>query len=189
MMTEEEIVTQLKRNWSCGVVLAFMPQEVKDWVRENTEYCFYFLGSADWRSMEHGEQIDEEYAHALPPTFTMSMLQNRRSQERETSNDHWVEYVIDEDGFFTLGDIDSTRYHWSQWQRALVNNLDTFLSWGGWYYSECDFAWFMHPQLIDYDPKHADSPCTMNRGTVNDGDEDWYPDLPGVPTKIRFWRR
>lgn len=69
MMTEEEIVTQLKRNWNCGVVLFFMPQEVKDWVRENAEHCYYFLGPDNWRSMERGEQVDEEYAHALPPSI------------------------------------------------------------------------------------------------------------------------
>lgn len=132
-MTEKEIIQYLKDNKKNGVVYAFMPEDVKNWIQQN---CFnkelLIWRNNDWEVLLGDETFDEDRLIALPENFKI-----------ETEIEY-EDFDIDEDGYFT---VDGFHYLWCCWQDFLMDYSPRYINFGGYQYAECD-DWFMSPRIF-----------------------------------------
>ena len=109
----------------------------------------------------------------------------KEENNEQEKQGEWIEFEIDEDGFFNAddcGDSDeegSFNFQWHQWSEFLNYSYGEkwrFTAFGGWKYRDCE-AWYMFPQMFSDD--HYVNVAFKGEDNIK----------PAVPVKIRFWRK
>ena len=172
-MTEEEIIQYLKMNRKIGIVFGFMPSDVQDWVKNNSQKILCYerqLGNENYEWLRTGFHYTS--ICALPDDFQI--------EEKKEVKSGWTDFDIDENGCYRILDTDM-RFHWSEWNHPLwTYNKDENRSWyltvfGGWQYKEEPNLWALCPMV-----------------GKDDTIQNFYgADLDikqAIPVKIRFWK-
>ena len=118
-MTEQEIINYLKENKNKGVIYLFMPKEVQNWLCINYKNpkLLYLTQKGEWKSFfkffnDHnnvvGFSLSDDY------------------EAKEKSKGGWVEFEIDDDGFFYpyMGEDDDSSYMWCHYIELMANDND-----------------------------------------------------------------
>lgn len=164
-MTEKEIIQYLKDNKKNGIIYAFMPEDVKNWIQQkcfNVELLIWC--NSDWEVLHGDETFDEDRLIALPENF------------RIETEIEYEDFDINEDGYFT---IDGFHYLWCCWQDFLMEYSPRYINFGGWQYDGCD-DWFMNPHIF-YNDRLLEHYKKM--------EIDGKKVKPIIPIKIRFFKR
>ena len=186
-MTEQEIIDYLKNNKKEGRILAFMPEEVKEWCEKHREELFVWR-SHRWSVFEDAVNICTSDAVTLPDDYKV---------KEEPEGGEWVEFDIDKNGDFDVcgiaNDKNSTiTYNWTQWNKPIRDNasknfINGCCAFGGWQYAKSN-TWFMTPRLkfiiansISYKDNDALADCCTTPSACKCE--------PAIPVKIRFWRK
>lgn len=177
IMEEKEVVQYLKDNKKKGISFKFMPKEVQDWIRKNYRDCLYFNDNGKWeKAGYHLTGVGDIRANAV---YALSKGYKSKSNEPESV---WVEFDIDENGYYRIPDTDM-RFHWSEWIKPLLRTRkDENQSWhlicfGGWQYKDCD-TWCMSQKVIE-DEEISRESYSEDHGSKFES---------AIPVKIRFWR-
>lgn len=174
-MEEKEVVQYLKDNKKKGISFKFMPKEVQDWIRKNYRDCLYLNDEGLWD--KSGDHITGD----VWPNDVLALIDSYEPKHKEPEAG-WVEFEIDEDGWYRIRDTD-IRFHWSEWNKPLwVYEKDENISWyltafGGWQYKDCD-TWWMSPKVIKDEEIYTEA-YSEEYGSKFE---------PAIPVKIRFWR-
>ena len=180
-MTESEIVDFLKDNKKNGIAFAFMPEEVRNWMKTQSITNFNVYG---YDSMTHEckwHEITNPY-YKINYENDVYCLKQEYELKSENKTGEWVEFEID-DFYFSIGN--GSRYFWSNWSKMLEDSKCCdwgFTAFGGYLYGnqhEPIPKWYLYPCVA---PVDVDGSVYTS---YTDGDEN----IKGiVPTKIRFWR-
>ena len=165
-MNQDSIINYLKFNKKLGVAFAFMPKPVQKWAKENSrELCCYNqpIESTEYKWLRDGtyKQINQDGLYALPEDF-------------KNSQNNWVEFGIDVDGFFQPST--DTQYRWFDWCSFLRTHPE-YDSFGGWQYDKGS-EWFMYPLVFIDDYGYNNVSCNSEKNKTKGV----------VPIKIRFWK-
>ena len=88
-MTEQEIIQILKDNKERGIGFIFMPEEVRMWITSNLNKLMYYNGDINkFEKMKERTNCRNYYDLILT------------IDDSESIEGEWVEFEIDEDGFF-----------------------------------------------------------------------------------------
>lgn len=171
-MTEQEIIDYLKKNKKEGRILAFMPEEVRDWCEKHL--CEKHLKellvwqSHRWYKFD-ADDICTDDAVTLPDDYPYP---------KQESKGGWMEFEIDDDGTFFVNGLTVL---WFNWQHVLSDSYgkkDGFTAFGGWQYEDSK-RWYLAPAVKLQDGKMWNSYIIEESGEAT----------PVIPVKIRFWRR
>ena len=180
-MTESEIVDFLKDNKKNGIAFAFMPEEVRNWMKTQSITNFNIYG---YDSMTH----ECKWHEITNPDYKINYendvycLKQEYELKSENKTGEWVEFDINENGFYSDG---NKEFHWTDWNGLIKYSLvykNKFISFGGYLYGnqhEPIPKWYLYPCVAPVDVD----------GSVYCGYSDGDKKIKGiVPTKIRFWR-
>ena len=190
-MIESEIVDFLKDNKKNGIAFAFMPEEVRNWMKTQSITNFNIYG---YDSMTH----ECKWHEITNPDYKINYendvycLNQNYELKSENKTGEWVEFDIDKNGDFEVCGIANDKnstiiYNWSQWNKPIRDNaaknfINGCCAFGGWLYGnqhEPIPKWYLHPCVAPVDVD----------GSVYTSYTDGDKKIKGiVPTKIRFWR-
>lgn len=172
-MTEKEIVEYLKENRTKGVGFAFLPEEVKEWCKNNSCKLIYYQPNDLWNRNSAKEYlfVSNEIV-ALPEDFDLV----------PKSEGGWVEFEIIDNFFFCSDKKEHPIWYfdWWDWQGFLTESSNSdldYTAFGGWQYPN-NKGWHMCPQML-IDGEYAS--ILLYRSVPSEC-------KPAIPTKIRFWR-
>lgn len=172
-MTEQEIIEYLKKNKTEGRILAFMPEEVREWCEEHKEELLVWQ-SNNW----YGYDVDD-----ICTDDVVTLLDDYKVKEEPEGG--WAEFAINKNGDFAISGFRNDKnitiiYNWTQWNKPIRDNAsENFVNgccaFGGWQYKEEPSLWTLSPMV----------------GKDGSAQNFYGADLtvkPIIPVKIRFWR-